>query len=351
MELNKLNFYCIVDGNLCDISAFQRYEIKRSLRAGLILIKFDEKEIDIIRKLFKDNVYAENNSLLDFIQLFGSDGNIYIMSRTSVDKKDKMSCSVVRSYRRYLWFKKKQNKADKYIKNNLDKYNDGIINVCNHKFKACKYIDKNNDMCFPFRLYKSKAVNKPLFVLFHGAGALGNDNIRQHIENKRFYKHLLNFDCNILAPQAPFGSNMGDNIQNYVKSVKNLLDELSFDFDRTRIYIIGSSFGGFCVWHIAYLFPDFFAAGVPVMGGLCYDKNNFGSYDINRLTTTPLWVAHSSDDTTVLIDSDDFCVSELKKLGADVKYSRWTGYGHAMSNQFFETEKWAEWCLSKQSVK
>ena len=38
-------------------------------------------------------------------------------------------------------------------------------------------------MSFPFRLFKTKEKNRPLFVVFHGAGALGNDNIKQHFEN------------------------------------------------------------------------------------------------------------------------------------------------------------------------
>ncbi len=69
---------------------------------------------------------------------------------------------------------------------------------------------------------------------------------------------------------------------------------------------------------------------------------------MERLAKTPLWVAHSSDDTNVPIDNDDHCVAELKKLGADIKYTRWEKYGHSMSNKFYKTENWAEWCLSKK---
>ena len=56
----------------------------------------------------------------------------------------------------------------------------------------------------------------------------------------------------------------------------------------------------------------------------------------------------SSDDTNVKIDSDDYYAAELKKLGADIKYTRWDKYGHTMSGKFYRTEKWAEWCLSKK---
>ena len=37
-----------------------------------------------------------------------------------------------------------------------------------------------------------------------------------------------------------------------------------------------------------------------------------------------IWGAHSSFHTKVPIDNDEHCVAEVQKLGADVKYTRWT---------------------------
>lgn len=346
--MSNFRFRCLIDDYLCDITPFKSYVEKGALDAGLILIAFDESEIDVIRKLFKENVRDGQYSYLNNIQLVGNDGYLYIMSQSSVEKKEKMPHSIMRAYRYYKSYKKKQNKANEYIQNEIKNNNDGISKIHGGKFNAYKYTDKNNNMSFPFRLFTTKEKDRPLFVIFHGAGALGNDNIKQHFENTRLYKHILKENCNILSPQAPYGSNRGyDLIQSYIKSVKKLIDELPIDFDRKRIYIVGTSFGGGCVWHISYLFPDYFAAAVPVMGKLFFD-NNFSCYDVQRLTKTPLWVAHSSDDTNVTIDSDDYCVDSLQKLGADIKYTRWDKYGHSMSGKFYKTEKWAEWCLSKE---
>lgn len=49
-----------------------------------------------------------------------------------------------------------------------------------------------------------------------------------------------------------------------------------------------------------------------MMGGLCLDRD-YEKYDIGRLVKTPIWAAHSSDDTNVKIDSDDYYAAELKK--------------------------------------
>ncbi len=342
--MGGLRFRCLIDNYLCDIIPFESYVENPAMHVGLGIIAFDEIQLDTIRKLFKENVCDGYESYLNRIQLEGSDGYLYIMSQTSLKKKEKMSHSIIKSYNYYCKYKLKDKESKKWIKDSCEKYNDGIIELpCGKN----RYVDSENEMCFPFRIHKSKGKNKPLFVLFHGAGALGNDNIKQLFDSIPLYKQLLKYDCNILLPQAPFGSNMGHiTIQNYIKSVKKLIDELPIDFDRNRIYIAGTSFGGFCVWHLCYLFPEYFAAAVPVMGGLCF-YHDFERYDAQRLTKTPLWVAHSSDDTNVRIDSDDYYVEKIKELGSDVKYTRWNKYGHSMYKKFYKKEKWAEWCMTK----
>lgn len=346
--MSNLVFRCLIDNYLCDIASFKSYVEKGDFDVGLVLIAFNENEVDTIRNLFKVNIRNGQCSYLDNIQLEGSDGYLYVLSRSSLEKKEKMPHSIMRAYRFYKSYKKKQNKANSYIENELNRNSDGIRKISGGKYSAYKYTDKNNTMSFPFRLFTTKEKNRPLFVIFHGAGALGNDNIKQHFENTRLYKYILKENCNILSPQAPYGANRGyDLIQGYIKSVKKLIDELPVDFDRKRIYIVGTSFGGCCVWHISYLYPDYFAAAVPVMGKLFFD-NDFSCYDIKKLTQASLWVAHSSDDTNVTIDSDDYCVDNLQKLGADIKYTRWNEYGHSMSGKFFKEEKWIEWCLSKK---
>ncbi len=345
--MTDLRFRCLIDNYLCDIVPFKAYIEKGTIDLGLILIAFDECELDKIRAMFRDNVRDGQERYLKNIQLEGSDGYFYIMSQTSLEKKEKMPHSIMKAYRYYKRYKKKQLKADEYINNEIKNNDDGIRKIYGGKFSSYKYTDKANKMSIPFRLFETKEKNRPLFVLFHGAGALGHDNIKQMFDNIPLYRQISEEDCNILLPQAPYGANRGYNlIENYVKSVKKLIDELPVDFDRKRIYIVGTSFGGCCVWHISYLFPDYFAAGVPVMGKLFFN-NDFDCYDVEKLTKTPLWIAHSSDDNNVTIDSDDYCFDKLQKLGADVKYTRWDKYGHSMSGKFYKTEKWAEWCLGK----
>ena len=203
---------------------------------GLALISLDESELDTIKSLLKE------------AQLEGSDGYLYILSQCSIEKKGKRPNSITKAYRYYKRYKKKQSRAAAHIEKELSHSGDGIKKVYGGRFSAYKHTDRENKMCFPFRLRASKDKNKPLFVLLHGAGAMGNDNFKQLFDNIPLYKQLLKTDCNILLPQAPFGSNRGEAMQNYIKSIKRLADKLPIDFDRKRIYIIGTSFGGLSIF-------------------------------------------------------------------------------------------------------
>lgn len=117
--------------------------------------------------------------------------------------------------------------------------------------------------------------------------------------------------------------------------------------DKRRIYIIGTSYGGWCTWNMVYNSPDFFACGIPVMGSLL-GRVDFTDLDFERFRSTPLWVAHSSDDDNVPINSDDYCVEQLKEIGIDVKYTHWDKYGHKMCNKFYKSEPWAEWMFDQK---
>lgn len=343
-KMNSLKFRCLFGDNFSDIAPFKSYIEKGSAESGIALIEFDEKDVDKIRQLFKDNIHDGCETRLNNLELEGSDGHLYILTSSSVEKKQKMPYPIMKSYRFYKRYKEKEKAGRQWIEKNNKSRDKGIVKGA---FSSYMFNDTENEMCFPFRLHKSKEKNKPLFVLLHGAGALGHDNIKQLFDNIPIYNQLLKTDCNILSPQAPYGSNRRDkDIHQYIRSVKNLIDNLHIDFDINRIYVVGTSFGGFCTWHLVYLYPEYFAAAVPVMGALTLEKN-YEDFDIQRLAKTPIWIAHASDDDNVRIDSDDFFAPELQKTGADIRYTRWEKYGHKMSGKFYKKEKWTEWCLSK----
>ena len=125
--MSNLRFRCLVDNDFCDIAPFEPYIEKGSSDMGLALIAFDESELDTIKNLLKE------------AQLEDSDGYLYILSQGSVEKKGKMSHSVMKAYRYYKRYKKKQNRAAAHIEKELSHSGDGIRKVSGGRFSAYKY--------------------------------------------------------------------------------------------------------------------------------------------------------------------------------------------------------------------
>ena len=60
--MSGLNFRCLIDNYLCDITPFEDYVEKGAMDVGLLLIAFNEYEIEAIRNLFKEKVAEFINS-------------------------------------------------------------------------------------------------------------------------------------------------------------------------------------------------------------------------------------------------------------------------------------------------
>jgi predicted peptidase len=98
--------------------------------------------------------------------------------------------------------------------------------------------------------------------------------------------------------------------------VMDVIEEIStkYRIDPDRVYLMGSSMGGFGTWATATTYPDKFAAIAPVCG--------IGDVaDMAQLKDLPVWVVHGEYDTAVPIGPDKECVEALRRMGGRVKYS------------------------------
>ena len=217
---------------------------------------------------------------------------------------------------------------------------------------------------FPYRVKYARRPGRPLLVFFHGGGSVGTDNWRPLWEyrfgpypelfpwHKR--KALLKEDCTVLLPQNPAGK--GYRLPDYVADVKDLCERVAADAgaDLSRVYCMGVSLGGRCTWLSAYLFPDFYACAMPMMGRLDAPPApaSLKPEDLLRMKDLPIWVSHSADDPVVPVDRDDETAAALRELGAPVKYTRVNGKGHRyLVSYFLKTEPWAEWMFTQQKKK
>lgn len=104
----------------------------------------------------------------------------------------------------------------------------------------------------------------------------------------------------------------------YTFAVKALIDKTVADnpeIDTSRIYIGGSSAGGFMAVNMMIQYPDFFAAAFPVCEA--FPDTRINSSDIKKLSGKPLWFVVSRSDTTIAPDKYTFpTVERLENAGA-----------------------------------
>jgi predicted peptidase len=107
-----------------------------------------------------------------------------------------------------------------------------------------------------------------------------------------------------------------------------LIDELEkkYEVDKDRIYVTGLSMGGMGTWSLLHQFPERFAAGVPICGGI-------DPFAADRLVNIPLWVFHGAKDTAVPLARSTDVVDAIKTLGGklvhltiypDLEHDSWT---------------------------
>lgn len=204
-----------------------------------------------------------------------------------------------------------------------------------------------------YRLLKPKdydpAKKYPLLLYLHGSGEVGNDNRRQMEDMYYFSESPLyeKYPCFLMLPQCPRGQTWADmrttegsleiakatcnyrlapNPTYPMKLVLEAVDALQKEFpaiDAKRLYVAGSSMGGFGTWEAIARKPGLFAAAVPICGG--GDETRAA-----EIAKTPLWFFHGALDKNVKVEGDRNMARELKKLGLEFKYTEYPEGGHSI---------------------
>jgi predicted peptidase len=126
--------------------------------------------------------------------------------------------------------------------------------------------------------------------------------------------------------------------------VMELIDELlsELSVDKSRLYVMGLSMGGFGTFDLLSRRPELFAAAVPICGG--GDARMAEKYAAH----TPLWVFHGDEDNVVPAELSRIMVSAIEEAGGDVKYTEYNGVGHNSWDPAFAEEDLLPWIFNKQ---
>lgn len=201
-----------------------------------------------------------------------------------------------------------------------------IKNLDYSDFKEGKFSDV--EIALNYRLLAPKEISKsqkyPLILVFHGSGAVGQNNTSQMgilskmwllPENRGKYKTF------VLAPQFPVRSSnyhldkernvKASEANEYLDMLLKSVDSLTAtnpNIDRSRICVIGFSMGGATTSNAISKRADLFAAAVNISGISQFDH-------LDQLTQLPIWLVHGSLDTDNYPQSNIRFYEEMKEKG------------------------------------
>ena len=161
--------------------------------------------------------------------------------------------------------------------------------------------------------------------------------------------------CFVFAPQVAEGHrwvNQNFNLGSYdsdkitatnemtaaLAMVEKLISERPID--RSRIYVVGQSMGGYGTWDAMVRRPDLWAAGVPICGAGDPAK-------AESIKSIPVWAWHGENDTAVPVAGSRGMIEALKKVGGNPVYTEVPQAGHGVWVPAFADLKLYEWLFSQ----
>lgn len=314
---------------------------------GCGYFEFDSSKVDEYKDLFSGNryfmngkkVYEFKNNALNFVAV-----------------NPKTAKQIYLLYKKYYLSIEKKNKKYRDIFDNIKISQQKLLGF--ERYRCCGNFDYPLLYCLRTPPKAQNITKYPLYIFLHGYNCGDEKALSPLFQARHFYKKIDKSNSIVLIPSLPkyvgFPTNISGKIPFAGKSafdgiltelIKHLLN--NYPIDQNRIHIIGVSNGAMGVLTQIYLHPNRYASAIAIMGSINFQELN----DINRLIATPLWLAHSVDDTNVSINTDlnglsgsDVIFKMLsKKAKENIKYTRYDKGGHAISNKFLKETSWQEW--------
>lgn len=353
-----MNYYfCISEAIAIDSGNITSFIAERIKKNGIeiTVLKLDDK--NYLEFLQKSEISIHFTEKDNCVIVLGEDQYLYRLSLGGLEqiKNSKRTLTLKQYISNIYKFTKCQRKSNDYKQKVFKKYDDNKTHKTGNgliKYDKYVYIAKASGKVIPFRFRKAHKGNQPLIVYFAGSGAIGHDNFKQFAEHITFRKtlRLINADCNILVPQFVRDNNVNESYcrEIYAEAVIDLINQLRSEgkINSSRIYIYGCSFGGGIVWNILVNHGDLISGALELMGEY-RGRKSIDEIDFEKIAEIPIWMAHSTDDMVVSINSDDEFYQKLKEQNANVKYTRPDKHGHKLAGVFFRKQNWVEWLLNQ----
>ncbi len=229
-------------------------------------------------------------------------------------------------------------------------------------YKKYYYCDKISGEGWFFRLKPITDKGKyPVIFYLHGNGlnrAGENDLqmwefrwLKKKLDGNSCHRVVMHCDCTC-AYNTDEHSSAIEGIIRYLENTYN-------NVDRSRIYIAGTSYGGYAAAYEVLRNPDKYAGAVsamgfthnekfPITGG--WQKNeycrNLTEEDFKTLAKTPFYFTWAKNDHPSISDGSAFLSEKLENYGGTVMRKLYDDGAHTIAAEFFRKEDWADWLFA-----
>ena len=200
-------------------------------------------------------------------------------------------------------------------------------------------------------------IKYPLFLVLHGAGEKGNDNVAQLTHGSYVFLNEINRESHpaiVIFPQCPsdsfwasitekdryaFDFKYSDKLNWPTQAAVDLVKSFVKDknADKERLYITGISMGGMGAMEIISRNPDMFIAAAIICGGA--DLTYVDKY----VKKVNFWIFHGDSDPTVPVEYSRKLTAALRAGGGNVKYSEYPGVKHESWDRAFAEFDFYSW--------
>ncbi len=230
-------------------------------------------------------------------------------------------------------------------------------------YRKYLFCDKATGEGYFFRYKPIKEEGKyPLIIYHHGNGwnRFGKNTV-QLVEFSCLMKKLNKRKCHQAAIHLDYSCEY--NRAGHSKALDGLVEYINNTYknvDFSRIYLAGTSYGGYaCVYEVLRC-PEKYAAAVISMA-YTHNENyepeeeirensyvrSLTAEDYKSLAGTPFYLSWARDDHPIMTGSNELLLKNLKENGGDIKAEIYNDGGHTIASGFYRGSNWDEWLFSK----
>jgi len=205
----------------------------------------------------------------------------------------------------------------------------------------------------------------PVILFLHGAGERGDNGLLQtdvglgHAIRNR----PADLPFVVVMPQCRAGRTWIDRDMQ-AQALAALDDSIKeFKGDGDRVYLTGISMGGYGTWDLAAKYPGWFAALIPICGGI-HGPERFPQLHVSladdpkitdpyaetarRIGKTPVWIFHGMEDDTVPVEESRKMARALEAASGNVRYTEYPGVSHNSWDRAYAEPGLVSWLLQQK---